>query len=161
LDGAADGVRLNRHLPIGFHPFAHGLVADGVGKFRLDHAWIDAGTSNLVALLPKAFRDRSHRELGGRLDGGGRLNNEPSWSLFTLASIYPPAILRQLPPLWTRPGRRVTCVSVPAPILQFLHRLTPTRREDIVAAPRRPRHRRFRAMPPSSGNICGTLHRRA
>jgi hypothetical protein len=33
LDGAADGVRLDRHLAVGFHPFARGLVADGVGKF--------------------------------------------------------------------------------------------------------------------------------
>jgi hypothetical protein len=78
LDGAADGVRLDRHLAVGFHPFARGLVANGVDKFRLDHAWVDAGTANFVALLSQAFRDRSHRELGGRVDGGGRLNDEPA-----------------------------------------------------------------------------------
>jgi hypothetical protein len=79
----ADGVRLDRHLAVGFHPFARGLVPDGVGKFRLDHAWVDAGTavqrySEFCSLLPQAFRDRSHRELGGRVDGDGRLNDEPA-----------------------------------------------------------------------------------
>ena len=47
LDGAADGVRLDRHLAVGFHPFARGLVADG--SIRL---WNTSFALNAAAIVP-------------------------------------------------------------------------------------------------------------